>query len=244
MKVSNPNNRYSIKVDKYAKVLEVGGGHNPHSRSNVIVDKYIDSNYHRKADIKILKGQKFIQADGEKLPFDDNEFDYVICNHVLEHSENPGKFLQEQMRVAKAGYIEVPSITGEYLFPKESHKQLIIELDNKLIIAEKAKFWSDGKMDFGFLFLTWLQQTSMSYKMLIKTRPDIMTVRYEWKDSIDFEVNPINKDYLKYFEGHWDKEMVTKLFPRKTVLEELKDTIKAFTSISGNGIYSVLRKVS
>ncbi len=33
--------------------------------------------------------QQFINANGEALPFKDKEFDYVICNQVLEHAENP-----------------------------------------------------------------------------------------------------------------------------------------------------------
>ena len=82
MKIKNPKSRYHIKIPYKSKVLEVGGGHNPHRRSNVVVDKFIDSNFHRKADIKVLKHQKFLQADGENLPFKDQEFDFVFCNHV------------------------------------------------------------------------------------------------------------------------------------------------------------------
>ena len=65
-KTCNPKSRYHLKIKKGEKVLEVGGGHNPHPRSNVVVDKFIDSNYHRHADIKVLKNQQFLHADGEK----------------------------------------------------------------------------------------------------------------------------------------------------------------------------------
>ena len=43
MKIRNPKSRNHLKISKKAKVLEVGVGHNPHKRSNVVVDKYIDS---------------------------------------------------------------------------------------------------------------------------------------------------------------------------------------------------------
>ena len=80
-----------------------------------------------------FKNQNFLKADGEDLPFKDNEFDYSICIHVLEHVENPDKFLQEQMRVAKKGYIETPSLIGEHLHPKKSHKWVILNINNILI---------------------------------------------------------------------------------------------------------------
>src|SRR5580765_5774015 len=98
MKIRNPKSRFDINVPASYRVLEVGGGHNPHPRSNVVVDKYADDNTHRSGDLKVLKNQTFLNADGENLPFKDKEFDYVICCHVLEHVENPVRFLSEQFR--------------------------------------------------------------------------------------------------------------------------------------------------
>lgn len=231
MKTSNPKSRYHLNIKKSDKVLEVGGGHNPHYRSNVVVDKYIDSNYHRHADIKVYKNQQFIQSDGENLPFKDKSFDYVICNQVLEHTEDPSAFLFEQMRVSKRGYIEVPSLIGEYLFPKKAHKWLILELDDKLVMFEKDKFWFNSGLDFGFLFLTWLQKTSVGYKILMDTKPNFMTIRYEWKDTIEFTVNPESEVYKKYFTQYWDEEMVKSFFPHKSNLSEMKDALKSLSII-------------
>lgn len=236
MKISNPKSRYKLDINKQDKVLEIGGGHNPHPRSNVVVDKYVDSNYHRYSDIKVMEHQRFLQADGEDLPFEDKEFDYVICNQVLEHTENPAAFLKEQMRVAKKGYIEVPSLIGEYLFPKKSHKWLILELDNKLILVDKEKYWFNTKLDFGFLFLTWLQKNSVGYKILMDTKPNIITVRYEWKDTIDYEISTNNPEYLKYFSGYWNEKMVQKFFPKISPAKELLQGILSFVSITFGAI--------
>lgn len=47
--------------------------------------------------------------ENKGLPFKDKEFDFAICGHVLEDIANPFYVIKELQRVAKRGYIEVPS---------------------------------------------------------------------------------------------------------------------------------------
>jgi len=235
MKKSNPKSRYHLSIRKKERVVEIGGGHNPHPRSNVVVDKFIESNFHRKTDIKVFQHQEFLQADGEDMPFKDKEFDYAICNQVLEHVENPIAFVKEQARVAKRGYIEVPSVIGEYLFPKEAHKWLILELNSKLVLVEKEKVGFKTSLDFGYLFLTYLPTKSMGYKILRNTHTNLMTVRYEWNDTIDIVVNPDDEELLSYFKGYWTPEMVQNIFPAKSKLKETANSVKEmFAIITGS----------
>ena len=44
-----------------------------------------------------------VKADICNLPFDDAYFDWVLCNHVLEHIPNDTKAMQELYRVLKPG---------------------------------------------------------------------------------------------------------------------------------------------
>ena len=44
-----------------------------------------------------------VKADILALPFEDNEFDMIFCNHVLEHIEDDHKAMQELYRVLKKG---------------------------------------------------------------------------------------------------------------------------------------------
>lgn len=44
-----------------------------------------------------------IKADILDLPFEDNTFDIVFCNHVLEHIEDDSKAMKELYRVMKSG---------------------------------------------------------------------------------------------------------------------------------------------
>ena len=44
-----------------------------------------------------------VQVDIHQMPFEDNRFDVVICNHVLEHVQDDLKALGEILRVLKKG---------------------------------------------------------------------------------------------------------------------------------------------
>lgn len=222
MRIRKPIDRWDLSIHKKDRVLEIGPGHNPFYRSNVIVDKYIDNNTHRCGDIKIYPHQQFINADGELLPFKNKEFDYVICNQVLEHVEHPELFIQEICRVGKRGYMETPSLIGEFLFPKESHKWVILDIDDKLILYTKNSVPGNYKNNYGEQFLNYLPYQSLPYKLLGLTEGNLMINRYEWKDDIDFIVNPCDEYYLSFFTQKWNRTMVEKLFPPRNFSNEIK----------------------
>jgi len=231
MKISTPKSRFDLSINKNDYVLEVGGGHNPHKRSNVVVDKFTDDNTHRAADLKVLKNQKFLQADGESLPFKDKEFNYVICCHVLEHVENPQKFLSEQTRVASRGYIETPSLLGCYLSPKKSHKWVLLDIDGKIVMYDKKLIGFDPPLDLSYLFLRYLPSHAVGFKILQRTHPEIMTMNYEWKDDIEVLVNPDNDYYLKYFKEPWGKEFCDKFITHRPLATETKSSMIAMLDI-------------
>lgn len=222
-----PYDREDLRIKKRDKVLEVGPGHNPTFRSNVIVEKYVETNVHRCGDLKIYPHQLFINAAGENLPFNDKSFDYVICNQVLEHADDPASFILEQCRVAKKGYMETPSLLGEFLFPKKSHKWIVLFLDNKLILFDKTKMPGNYENNYGELFLNYLPYQSLTYKLLWLTEGDIMLNRCEWADNIDFIVNPTEERYLGYFTKPWTRKMVEQLYPRRKVSTEIIKVVKA-----------------
>lgn len=227
MKTRTPLDRLDLKIKKRDKVLEIGSGHNPSYRANVIVEKYINDNSHRCGDVKIYPHQTFVNADGENLPFKDKEFDYAICCQVLEHVDNPEKFIAEQCRIARRGYIETPSLLGEFLFPKKSHKWVILDIDQKLVMFEKSQMSGSYIKDYGELFLNYLAYQSLPYKLLGYTEGDIMLNRYEWQDSIDILVNPQDDYYHAFFTQKWTREMTEKLFPPRSLKTELFKTLKA-----------------
>jgi SAM-dependent methyltransferase len=243
MKIRNPKNRFDLKIKSGERVLEVGGGHNPHPRANVVVDKYADSNFHRSGDLKVLKQQTFMEADGEALPFKDKEFDYVICCHVLEHAEDPVKFLSEQFRVAKRGYIETPSLLGEYLFPRISHKWILHEYKDVLYLVDKEKLGFIYGYDLGELVQDYLPTHSIGFKIVERTHPNLINVRIEWETNFDYVVEPQDPEIRKYFSGKWDIGWGDDFFPRKSMWQEFKDASSAFSDITKSVFKSkVLKK--
>ncbi|MBC8458222.1 MAG: class I SAM-dependent methyltransferase, partial [Deltaproteobacteria bacterium] len=55
---------------------------------------------------QLQKRVKFIRSYGEQLPFQDEIFNTVVCNNVIDHCQRPNLVVQEAYRVLKPqGYI-------------------------------------------------------------------------------------------------------------------------------------------
>jgi SAM-dependent methyltransferase len=231
MKIRTPRTMNDLLIKRNYNVLEVGGGNNPDKRAKTVVDKYVEDNTHRSGNLKVLKNQKFIHADGGNLPFKDHEFDYVICRHVLEHVDDPVAFVKEQVRVAKMGYMETPSLLGEYIAPKQSHKWVIQDIDNKLVLYDKKILNFNTWQDFGQVFLYYLPKTSIGFKILERTHASILTVNYEWQDDMEILVNPEDPYYLNHFIKPWDESICDKFIYKQSYSKEVISTLAAMFDI-------------
>lgn len=168
----------NIRTDDF--VLEIGSGHNPKTRSDVLCDKFIDDNEQRGG--KIIADRPIVEADGQFLPFADKTFDYVICAHVLEHVEDPRRLIAELIRVANRGYIETPSEIGERIYGWHYHNWVVNLLDNRLILQKNHK-----RPEFGQLFHT-LAAKDKYWKRFHITHHNLFLVQYEWEGEIDYEI--------------------------------------------------------
>ncbi len=67
-----------------------------------------------------------VKADICNLPFKDNEFDYIFCNHVLEHIPDDNKAMSELFRVLAPngiGIFQIPQdLSREFTFEDDSIK--------------------------------------------------------------------------------------------------------------------------
>ena len=76
-----------------------------------------------------------VKADICDLPFKENEFDVVFCNHVLEHISNDTIAMQELYRVLKPGGF------GIFQIPQDLSKAITFEDDTITDRKERAKLF-------------------------------------------------------------------------------------------------------
>lgn len=76
-----------------------------------------------------------VKADICNLPFEDNSFDVVFCNHVLEHISDDTKAMQELFRVLKKGGF------GIFQIPQDITRETTFEDDSITDKKERAKIF-------------------------------------------------------------------------------------------------------
>jgi SAM-dependent methyltransferase len=82
---------------------------------------------------------KVVYYDGGSFPFNDKEFDYVVCSHVLEHVEDVESFVAEIIRVGRAGYLEFPTIYYDYIYDFPEHVTLLLQRDGAIAWMPKRE---------------------------------------------------------------------------------------------------------
>lgn len=121
----------TLKPTAQSTILDVGVKAIEHREYDNFLEKYYP--YKEKItavgiqDVTTLKGKypevDFIQADGRALPFEDDQFDIVYSNAVVEHvgeKDNQAAFIKELVRVSKKVFVTTPNRH----FPFELHTQL------------------------------------------------------------------------------------------------------------------------
>jgi len=76
-----------------------------------------------------------VKADICNLPFKDNDYDLIFCNHVLEHIPDDTKAMKELYRVLKPGGMAILQI------PQELDRVTTFEDDSITDRAERAKIF-------------------------------------------------------------------------------------------------------
>ena len=118
-------------------VLDVGGWACPFNRANWVMDAqpFSTRGFYRTFGGPPSQGgerewfteQTWIQrdiCDKRPFPFEDKQIDFAICSHTLEDIRDPLWVCAELVRVAKRGYIEVPSREWESSRGHEGARQV------------------------------------------------------------------------------------------------------------------------
>ena len=104
------------EADTNHLILDVGGWASPFGRADWVIDvmPYETRGLYgpKLGGEERFSAETWVQrdiCDREPWPFADDQFDFAICSHTLEDVRDPVWVCSELTRVARAGYIEVPS---------------------------------------------------------------------------------------------------------------------------------------
>jgi hypothetical protein len=133
-----------------AVVLDVGGWASPLARADWVIDvmPYETRGLYGESDpaAERFSGERWIErdvCDRDPWPFADGQFDFAVCSHTLEDVRDPVWVCSELARVARAGYVEVPSRLEEQAFGVHgpwvgwSHHHWLVDI-------------TDGRLEFVF----------------------------------------------------------------------------------------------
>lgn len=183
-------------------VLDVGSGHRPNRRANVLIDNEINETVHRSGKkAYIPSDKKMVVGDALNMPFKNKEFDFIIASHIAEHIDDPEQFCKELARVGKRGYIETPGRVDEFFLNEPFHKWIVTKQNNSLVFTEKTDFKPFSNFFYG---LYYLNENRTGHKPLHSSNPLLKIIsksigriwphipntytRFYWEDVIDVKV--------------------------------------------------------
>ncbi len=163
------------------KILDIGCGYGANKFANTICDVQDLS--------KFYKDRNFIKLENKQLPFKDNEFDFVIASHVLEHVEDFKFFINELERVSKKGYIELPTKLEDNLVFENKKDHLwhmdFDDVNSKLLISNKLQYIEP------ILTVSMIQNLRENFK-------GSLVLELYWEDKIDYDFVQNNQNIKKH----------------------------------------------
>ena len=169
-------------------VIDVGGSMN--GWSSQYVDAIVDFNDFPIAEHKI----KHFKCDithpdswTEILQYveDNGKFDFCICTHTLEDIMNPVYVSEQISKIAKEGYVAVPS----------KHRELSRNIEGKYrgYIHHRWIFDVVDNIFFGYPKINYLDSTDI-FDLIANSDENISDLSFFWKNKIDIVY--INDNYL------------------------------------------------
>jgi SAM-dependent methyltransferase len=171
-----------ISFKQSDKVLEIGPGSTPHPRSDVYLELAYESKEAEQAQFghtgAFTPQKPIVFYDGGRFPFQDREFDYVICSHVLEHVPDVEFFVSELQRVAPAGYLEFPTAYYDYLFNFDVHLNFLYWDGAQILWTKKSDFPLGEFSPLQTTFREALEKQSLS---IVNELREIFIQGFEWQ---------------------------------------------------------------
>ena len=185
-----------LKENNNWKVLDIGCGYTANTRATTIADTQDLSEFY--------KDKNFIKISEKQLPFNDNEFDFVIASHVIEHVQDFEFFIKELERISKKGYIELPTRLGDNLVFEnlKDHIWWFIYDDIKNILIASKK----NQLIEPFFTVSLARIFNEIYR-------ESMVIELYWENKIDYKID--NKIQEKNFKKISFLKFVKKYISKK-----------------------------
>lgn len=167
-------------------VLDIGSGHNPNPRANVLCDRSVGPDDERHGAAALVD-RPFVLGDAANLPFKDKAFDFVLCSHLIEHVDDPAAVARELSRVARAGYIEAPSEPFERTFGFPFHKWFVRVDDGTLVMTPKPGPTNDPAVRTWFRKI--MSDPSLGERFWRHRVRYGVLVKFRWQDTIPIRVD-------------------------------------------------------
>lgn len=179
-------------------ILDVGGWFKPEPRATHVVDRMPWETRGATLNTTRLPNERFsketwFQADflnpGLRLPFEDGQFDLILCGHTIEDLENPEPLLTEMERVGKRGFIQSPSRLAEQTIgirdrestrPGHPHHHWIAEsVGGRLLLYSKED--SDLKKALRLLPLSFTERT-------VRDSSETLDMTHGWESQLAYRL--------------------------------------------------------
>lgn len=184
------NERMSFDISPGEKVLDIGSGGWPFKQATHLADMHPGNTSHRVEAIR-RDHRPFIVIDAQHMPFQDNEWDFTFCSHVLEHLVHPGEACRELMRVSRKGYVEVPTRLSDVMLNftrlKDHHRWHGLVLDQTLIFIE----WPDverREVGTNYFFQSLQSAYQNPFQKLFEDNWSMFYAMLPWRDRFNFLV--------------------------------------------------------
>ena len=170
-----------LSKNKQWKVLDIGCGYSANEFATTICDVQDLAPFY--------KNREFIKLENKQLPFRDNQFDFVIASHVMEHVEDVKFFINELERVSNKGYVELPTkLEDNLVFENKKDHLWHMDFDDvnlKLLISKKVQFFEP------ILTVSTIQKLRNNFK-------SSFVFELYWENKIDFSFVENNSNLQKF----------------------------------------------
>ena len=213
------------------KVLEIGPGGHPHPRSDMLLEKRFSDEKEAEAQRGYTPSpktdKKVVYYDGGNFPFKDNEFNYVICSHVLEHVQDIDFFVNELNRVASRGYLEYPTIYYDYIYNFPEHVMFLFMKRGSIYYMSKEQSGLNQFLPVNRFFYETLKS---GYKSIITELKPYFFQGFEWSEKIKIKKAGSLSD-LTYDMSQLNFQKKVNSDRHKILLSHLKGFVKRLITL-------------